>query len=130
MRLCWGARGDDYVAQTIYGTYSVVRRGDEWCLVKPEVMAGRIGGFGSPAEAMALGEDLHAARIGPQVRTPPSGWPTVDEFAREIHANAADVRVWLRVHASGSTSPRRRLDPTTRERIRSFWLIDTVLRDS
>ncbi len=122
MRLNW-CRVDDetYEAVAHEGTYRIVPRGEEWCLEKPYPTPGRLGGFPTPAEAMAWGQDLHHCARGPRVRTPASSWPTVDEFAEIVDVRPAALRSWLAAHAGGSTSPRRRLDPTTQERIRTFY---------
>jgi hypothetical protein len=70
---------------------------------------------------VAWGEDLHLAACDPRVRTPQSSWPTVNEFAEVIDIQASALRSWLAVHARGSTSPRRRIDPATQRRIRAFY---------
>lgn len=122
MHLKWSAGGDGYEAIATEGTYRVVPRGDEWCLERPGPRTTRIGGFTTPAEAMAWGADLHAARQGASVQTAQPGWPTVTEFAREIGIPASVLRSWLAVHEPGTSGgPRRRLDPTTRERVRAYY---------
>lgn len=127
MGLDWGRTDNGgYEATTREGTYKIVARGTEWCLEKPHTTPGRIGGFRSPAEAMAWGEDLHLAASGPRVRTPQPSWPTVDEFAQIIDVQPTVLRSWIAVHAGGSTSPRRRIDPTTQQRIRAFYQHDVI----
>ena len=79
MGLSWGRTSQGvYEAQAREGLYRIMARGVEWCLEKPFPTSGRIGGFRSPAEAMAWGEDLHLATAGPRMRTPQPSWPTVD----------------------------------------------------
>ncbi|MDF2806675.1 MAG: hypothetical protein K0S43_1621 [Cellulosimicrobium sp.] len=117
-----------FEAQAREGVYRIVARGTEWCLEKPHPTPGRIGGFGSPAEAMAWGEDLHLAASGPRVRTPQASWPTVDELARVVHVQPSVLRSWLAVHSGGSTSPRRRIDPATQQRIRAFYQHDDIVQ--
>ncbi len=120
--LNWGRTdGGGYQAHAGEGVYRITARGTEWCLEKPHPTQGRIGGFGSPAEAMAWVEDLHLAASGSRVRTPQRSWPTADEFAQEIGVQPSALRSWLAVHAGGSTSPRRRIDPDTQQRIRAFY---------
>jgi hypothetical protein len=127
MHLQWSASGDGYEASATEGTYRVVPRGDEWCLERPGLRTTRIGGFTSPAEAMAWGADLHVARQGAPVRTSQPGWPTVAEFARELDIPASVLRSWLAVHEPGTSGgPRRRLDPTTRERVRAYYTSTSV----
>lgn len=122
MGLVWGrSESGAYEARAGEGAYRIVARGREWSLEKPYPSPGRIGGFSSSAEAMAWGEDLHRAASGPHVRTPQPSWPTIDEFARIIDVQPTTLRSWLAVHCGGSTSPRRRLDPTTQQRIRTFF---------
>ncbi|MFC8921380.1 hypothetical protein [Cellulosimicrobium sp. NPDC057127] len=122
MYLQWSAGGDGYEATATEGTYRVLPRGDEWCLERPGARTTRIGGFSTPAEAMAWGADLHAVQRGAVAREPQPGWPTVAEFARELGLAASVLRSWLAVHEPGSSGgPRRRLDPTTRERIRAYY---------
>jgi len=129
MGLSWSTTSDGgYEAHAPEGTYGVTRRGDEWCLDKPHPLPGRIGGFPSPAEAMAWGADLHLAAAGPRVRTPQPEWPTVDELAREIEVSSSVLRSWLTAHAGGSTSPRRRVDPATQRRIRTYYESDRLSR--
>jgi hypothetical protein len=126
MRLNWGQSKDGtYEAVAREGEYRIVPRGNEWCLEKPYPNPGRIGGFATPAEAMAWGQDLHHAAKGPRVRTPQPSWPTVDEFAEVVDVHPTALRSWLATHDSGSTSPRRRLDPTTQQRIRTFYKTHT-----
>ena len=125
MGLNWGNTGPDvYEARAPEGVYRIVARGTEWCLEKPYPTPGRIGGFPSTAEAMAWGDDLHLAASGPRVRTPQPTWPTVDEFARVVDVQPTVLRSWIAVHAGGSTSPRRRIDPATQQRIRTFYQLD------
>lgn len=122
MGLSWGATADGgYEAHAPEGVYRVVARGDEWCLEKPHPRPGRIGGFPSPTEAMAWGGDLHLAAGQPRVPPPPPEWPTVDEFARVVDVSPSVLRSWLAVHAGGSTSPRRRIDPSNQRRIQRFY---------
>jgi len=122
MMLTWGQVSDGgYEARAVEGTYRIVARGDEWCLEKPIPRPGRIGGFSTPAEAMAWGQDLHAAATGARVRTPASEWPTLDEFAEEIEVTPSQLRTWIAAHVGGSTSPRRRLEPAIQRRIRAYW---------
>ncbi|SMF52419.1 hypothetical protein L603_004900000060 [Cellulosimicrobium cellulans J34] len=127
MGLHWKHKDDGtYEAQAREGVYRIAARREEWCLEKPHPVPGRIGGFRSPAEAMAWGEDLHLAATGPRVRTPQPAWPTVDEFARVVDVQPTVLRAWIAVHAGGSTSPRRRIDPTTQERIKAFFEVSVV----
>jgi hypothetical protein len=127
MHLKWSANDVGYEASATEGTYRVVPRGDEWCLERPGSRTTRIGGFSTPAEAMAWGADLHAARQGALVRTPQPGWPTVAEFARELGVSTSVLRSWLTVHEPGSSAgPRRRLDPTTRERLLAYYASASV----
>ena len=128
MRLDWSTTDAGYEAHATEGVYRIVARGDEWCLERPHPHPGRIGGFSSPAEAMAWGDDLHSAARGPHVRTPAPGWPTVDEFAREVEMSPSTLRSWISVHEGGSTSPRRRLDPATQRRIRAYYQLDSSAR--
>ncbi|OLT48518.1 hypothetical protein [Cellulosimicrobium sp. CUA-896] len=122
MHLQWSAIDGGYEASATEGTYRVVPRGDEWCLERPGPRTTRIGGFSTHAEAMAWGSDLHAARQGAPVRTAEPGWPTVADVARELGVATSVLRSWLAVHEPGSPSgPRRRLDPTTRERLRTYY---------
>ncbi|OLT50989.1 hypothetical protein [Cellulosimicrobium sp. CUA-896] len=78
MALSWGQAEDGvYEARAPEGVYRIVARGDEWCLEKPHPAPGRIGGFRSPAEAIAWGQDLHHAPASrtcapPRPRGPPS----------------------------------------------------------
>src|SRR5690606_41355673 len=97
-----------------------------WWLGRPAPGQARVGGFRSPGGAMGGGEDLHRAATGPRVRTPQPAWPTVDEFARVVDVQPTVLRAWIAVHAGGSTSPRRRLDPTTQERIKAFFEVSVV----
>jgi len=128
MGLAWArAPNGEYEARAREGIYRVVARGSEWCLDKPHPVRGRIGGFSTPAEAMAWGEDLHLAATGPAVRTAQPTWPTVDEFARVVDVQPTVLRSWIAVHVGGSTSPRRRLDPATQKRILRFYR-DYVVR--
>jgi hypothetical protein len=126
MRLSWGHFKDGtYEAAAREGDYRIKPRGNEWCLEKPYPSPGRIGGFSTPDEAMAWGDDLHSAAGGPRVHTPAPSWPTVDEFSKTMDMRPNALRSWIAAHDSGSTSPRRRLDPTTQQRIRTFYKTHT-----
>ncbi len=122
MGLSWGQAEDGaYEARAPEGVYRIIARGDEWCLERPHPSPGRIGGFRSPAEAIAWAQDLHHAAREPHVRTPAPTWPTVDELADAVDVRPAALRSWLSAHAGGSMSPRRRIDPATQRRIRTFY---------
>ncbi len=122
MRLNWGQSEDgSYQAIAREGQYRIVPREDDWCLEKPYPTSGRIGGFSTPAEAMPWGQDLHHAAAGPHVRTPQPSWPTVEEFAEVVDVPPTALKRWLAAHDDGAPSRRRRLDPTTQQRIRAFY---------